>query len=245
MNKSHERVAAFAFGVVFVIVMLVIAIFYPRPTNFQYTTFRVVLALAAAGVAVLLPGFLDLQVASWLKAGGALGVFALVYLKTPAQLVSQPPPPPVTGSVILFDGGKRYGESGFNFASRKVVPWNGAAAGPAPPDILVARAGDEAEPEFFLSHEVGDFKNPTLDKGARSGIQSMDGTDIKDIRDCPSDGYKYHWFKPVVNGLYCIVTHDGEHYAVIRVDSIDDDRIGFYFAYQKDGSANFGSAPEQ
>jgi hypothetical protein len=86
MSKSQEKIAAFAFGVVFVIVLIVLAISFPNPTPFQYTTFRIILALAAGGVAVMIPGFLNFKVATWLRAGGALAVFAIVYFKSPAQL---------------------------------------------------------------------------------------------------------------------------------------------------------------
>ncbi|WP_157697468.1 hypothetical protein [Caballeronia calidae] len=243
MVKSHERVAVFIFGVVFVVAMLIVAVFFPKPTTFQYAIFRVVLALAAAGVAAMLPGSFDLHLASWLKAGGALGVFAAVLFKSPAELVSQPPPPPITGSTVVLDGFSHYDESGFNFAMRKIVPWNGNVNG-KPPDILVAKPPGEAKPQFFLSHETGDYKHPELDKGAYSGIQSMDGASLKDVKECPSDGYSYHWFKPLPNGLYCVVTHDGKHYAVLRVDAIDEDRIGFDYAYQADGTRTFGASPE-
>jgi hypothetical protein len=86
MNKSSERIAAFAFGIVFVIVLLVLAVLHPNPTPFQYTVFRIVLALAAGGVAAMIPGFLTLTVSTLLRAGGALAVFAIVYFYSPAEL---------------------------------------------------------------------------------------------------------------------------------------------------------------
>lgn len=88
VNKSQERLAAFVFGIAFVAVLVVLAIVFPNPTAFQYTTFRIVLALAAAGVAVMIPGFLNFKVGTWLRAGGALGVFAIVYFKSPAALTA-------------------------------------------------------------------------------------------------------------------------------------------------------------
>ena len=53
MNKSLERYLAFGFGVIFVVVLLVLAYRFPYPTPFQYTVFRIVLALAAGGVAAI------------------------------------------------------------------------------------------------------------------------------------------------------------------------------------------------
>ncbi len=86
MRKPTERHLAFAFGVVFVIVILVLATSVPNPTPFQYTVFRIVLALAAGGVAAMIPGFLTVTVPNLVRAGGALAVFAIVYFYSPAEL---------------------------------------------------------------------------------------------------------------------------------------------------------------
>ena len=82
-----ERIVAVVFGVMFVTTMLVIAIKFPNPTPFQYTTFRIVLALACAGVASVIPGVLNVSVGTWIRAGGALAVFVVVYFYSPASLV--------------------------------------------------------------------------------------------------------------------------------------------------------------
>ena len=87
MTKGSERKAAFAFGVLFVAVLLGLAVVFPEPTAFQYTVFRIVLSLAAAGVAALVPGFLEVNVSTWVRAGGALGVFVVVYFYNPATLI--------------------------------------------------------------------------------------------------------------------------------------------------------------
>ena len=86
MQKNYEKILAFAFGVVFVVVLLYAAFAVPNPTAFQYTVFRIVLALAAAGVAGFFSGFLNVQISNWLKAGGALAVFVVVYFYAPAAL---------------------------------------------------------------------------------------------------------------------------------------------------------------
>jgi len=86
MNKQAERYAAFAFGVAFVVVLLLLAVRYPNPTPFQYTVFRIVLALAAGGVAAMIPGFLTLAVSNRIRASGALAVFVVVYFYSPAEL---------------------------------------------------------------------------------------------------------------------------------------------------------------
>ena len=86
MRKADEKKLAYAFGVVFVVVLLVVALFVPNPTEFQYTVFRIVLALAAAGVAAMIPGFLQVTLSTWLRAGGALAIFVVVYFYAPAAL---------------------------------------------------------------------------------------------------------------------------------------------------------------
>lgn len=86
---NWERLAIFVFGVIFVAVLLIIALFYPRPTPFQYTVFRIVLALAAAGVAALIPGLINVKVPG-VSAGGALAVFVVVFFFSPAALVATP-----------------------------------------------------------------------------------------------------------------------------------------------------------
>lgn len=87
-SPKWEIVAAFSFGVVFVSAIILIAIFRPNPTAFEYAIFRIVIALAAAGVGAILPGFLDVTFKTWLRAGGALAVFVIVYFFAPAALTS-------------------------------------------------------------------------------------------------------------------------------------------------------------
>ena len=87
MPKKIQQILVFLFGVVFVVALLILAIVFPNPTPFQYNVFRVVLALAAAGVAALIPGFLQVSISDWLRAGGALAVFTVVYFFNPAALV--------------------------------------------------------------------------------------------------------------------------------------------------------------
>jgi hypothetical protein len=86
MSKSSERLIAVICGVVFVSVILVIALFIPTPTPFQYTIFRIVLALAAGGFVSMTPGFIEANVGNVIRGGGALAVFVIVYFYAPAAL---------------------------------------------------------------------------------------------------------------------------------------------------------------
>ena len=86
MSKGLQRILAYVFGVVFVAALLALAVWIPKPTPFQYTVFRIVLALAAAGVGATIPGFLEARVGTWVRAGGAMAIFVVVYFYAPAAL---------------------------------------------------------------------------------------------------------------------------------------------------------------
>src|SRR5258708_7727030 len=93
---------AFIFGVVFLLISLLFALFafyLPKPANpevvgnFLYVM-QVVLAIAASGVAAVIPGFLSVTVqrklgkrgAFGIRAGGAIAVFVLVLAVNPRSL---------------------------------------------------------------------------------------------------------------------------------------------------------------
>ena len=84
-RRPWEIIAAFGFGVVFLTTIFITALFRPDPTAFQYTVFRIVLSLAAAGIGAILPGFLEIRNRA-VSAGGALGMFLVVYFGAPAAL---------------------------------------------------------------------------------------------------------------------------------------------------------------
>lgn len=82
-----DKVLSFAFGVTFVVTLLIIALVKPDPTDFQYKVFSTVLALAGAGVGAVIPGFIDVRVSKYIRAGGALAVLAMFYFWNPARMV--------------------------------------------------------------------------------------------------------------------------------------------------------------
>ena len=101
MPKRFHATAAFGFGVTFVLMCIVIAVFEPYPSPFLYFVTRVTLALAAAGVAVVLPGLLEVQLRSQIKAAGALAVFCVVYFFSPADLARRGTPTDVDGVFLV------------------------------------------------------------------------------------------------------------------------------------------------
>lgn len=84
MTKHLQMILAYVFGVVFVIILLLITFIAPNPSSFQYTIYRTVLALAGAAVAAVIPGFIEVNISNWLRAGGALAVFVILYFWNPA-----------------------------------------------------------------------------------------------------------------------------------------------------------------
>ncbi|MBU1188841.1 MAG: DUF4019 domain-containing protein [Gammaproteobacteria bacterium] len=86
-----ETILAFAFGAVALTMLFVIAIF-GDPNPLLITVSRVTLALACAGIAVVLPGIIDVDVSPTsnlaIRAGGALAVLVLVYFFNPPTLLT-------------------------------------------------------------------------------------------------------------------------------------------------------------
>ena len=90
VTKSQEKLIAVLFGAAFLIALFAVAIAFPQPTPFQYTIFRVILAVAAAGFVSMTPGFLEVNVGNGVRAGGAIAVFVVVYFFSPVALVANP-----------------------------------------------------------------------------------------------------------------------------------------------------------
>ena len=88
MEGRTSAILAFTFGVLFVTALLVF-IFVPNPTIQQFEIVRIILALAAGGVAAINPGLLSLKLGASadlaLRAGGALAVFVIVSFYSPAR----------------------------------------------------------------------------------------------------------------------------------------------------------------
>lgn len=91
---TTQIIIASAFGVTFVAALIILAIKFPDPTPFQYNIFRIVLSLAASGVATTIPGFINIEVnpttGFLIRAGGAIAVFVIVFFFNPAQLIKAP-----------------------------------------------------------------------------------------------------------------------------------------------------------
>jgi hypothetical protein len=123
---TWEKISIFAFGIVFIVVLLLIAVAIPDPTHYQVRVFNTVLALAAAGVAALIPGFINIRFKNVIRAGGAAAVFALVYLLNPATNIARDErkdTDPFKISLIQMEGGKPT-HYGYEFPLRDVRDMN-------------------------------------------------------------------------------------------------------------------------
>lgn len=76
--------------------VLLITRFDSNPTPTSWIIYLTVLALAAGGIAALLPGAMDFEVPRSLKAGGAMAVVALIFYFGISKV-----PPPTTSSNSL------------------------------------------------------------------------------------------------------------------------------------------------
>ncbi len=94
-HLSSQIIIAFIFGATFVVALLVLAIVRPTPSPFQFLVFRITLSLAAAGVAAMIPGFINLEVSPSvglvIRAGGALAIFVIVFFFNPAPIAKPDP----------------------------------------------------------------------------------------------------------------------------------------------------------
>jgi hypothetical protein len=66
--------------------------------------YRLVLALAAAGIGAVIPGMIDVDIHPAIRAGGAIALFVIVYWFKPADLVASPPKADVTPPSRLPNG---------------------------------------------------------------------------------------------------------------------------------------------
>jgi hypothetical protein len=89
-----KTLIAFVFGAIFIITILVFTAVVKDPSPTAVWTYRIILALAAAGVAAILPGFIDIKYKGFVQAGGAIGVFVLILLAFPAPDAAPKPASP-------------------------------------------------------------------------------------------------------------------------------------------------------
>lgn len=94
MNRQSERLLAFFTGLGLLLVILGVVLFAPsRDAGLAYVALRAILGLAAAAFVVIVPGFLEFKWQPVVKAGGALGVFCVVFFINPPAAPAPASPP--------------------------------------------------------------------------------------------------------------------------------------------------------
>jgi hypothetical protein len=78
-SRDWEKITLFVFGTVFFIVLLAIAWIDPHPSNSSWYIYIWVLAMAAGGVAALLPGAINVNLNPAIRASGAIAIAVLVF----------------------------------------------------------------------------------------------------------------------------------------------------------------------
>jgi hypothetical protein len=78
-HGAWEKVTLFSFGVVFFVILLAVAWFDKDPTPTSWYIYNCVLAMAAGGIAALLPGALALNWHPAIRATGALAIAVIVF----------------------------------------------------------------------------------------------------------------------------------------------------------------------
>ena len=73
-------------GLGFALLIFLTILFFPCPTGAQYVVFKILISLGAAGIAAVIPGFLEFKHRKEITAGGALAVFVLVYFFNPTLI---------------------------------------------------------------------------------------------------------------------------------------------------------------
>lgn len=108
-----DKWLSFFFGIVFLSVMLVFAVAFPNPSQFQLRVFITVLALSAGGVGAVLPGYFEIRRKNLWRAGGAIALAGVVYFvhpvierEVPRFERPQSPPEPIADKYLgLIDAG--------------------------------------------------------------------------------------------------------------------------------------------
>lgn len=82
---SKKYVNPAGVGVILMLIILVMAYYTPCPSDSQYFVFRIVLAIAVAGLASILVGQMTLKYGKILEATGPIVVFFIIYLVNPPR----------------------------------------------------------------------------------------------------------------------------------------------------------------
>ena len=83
-KTKFQTVGVPIIGIFLLLIILYITIFTPYPSQFQSSIFWVILSLAAAMSAVMITGNIHFAYGNFVKAGGAIAVFCIMYFFVPS-----------------------------------------------------------------------------------------------------------------------------------------------------------------
>lgn len=89
-TPKWQLIAGLAIGVLFALIILLLAVFIPSPTPTQFFIFRGVFAISLAAIAAIIPGLLNVESRFQkfsIRATGAIAVFVIVWMLNPPALV--------------------------------------------------------------------------------------------------------------------------------------------------------------
>jgi len=84
LTARNKTILSFVLGASLILIILIVTIIRPCPSDAQFFMYKIILAIALAGVAAVIPGFLRIHYQNTISAGGAIAVFVLVFLYEPA-----------------------------------------------------------------------------------------------------------------------------------------------------------------
>ncbi len=84
-DKNMTTWMAYIFGAVGVVAVVAISMLTPELTKFQRAVLWSLFAMSLAGIASVVPGFINVRFRKYLVAGGGLAIFALIYLASPTD----------------------------------------------------------------------------------------------------------------------------------------------------------------
>ncbi|WP_027252544.1 hypothetical protein [Photobacterium halotolerans] len=89
-TPKWQLIAGLIVGVLFALIIILLAVFIPSPTTTQFFIFRGVFAISLAAIAAIIPGLLTVESRFQkfsIRATGAIAVFVIVWMLNPPALI--------------------------------------------------------------------------------------------------------------------------------------------------------------
>lgn len=160
---------------------------------------------------------------------------------------------PTTGQkfseqVTLGDGFSS-SKTGIRFGQNEIVQWGDSA------DLYFAMPGGKKN--LFVKHWVPETANGSneLDKESFGGMWKIATVDPINGVECPKpdaefrrpsekknkewENKVYHWIEPEAQGTYCLLTRDGNHFALLEIAAVCESTMVFSYRYNEKENDRF------